>query len=169
MNNLSRLRRIFIRNWAAVCYSCGWFYAAADSNSGRGIRVLADSILWLTGVPPAGYVLRLCRVLAAGYKLPLSRVPAASKKLRRLEFRRLDASCDWFYPAANSSSGGLIRVAADSVPRLTWVPVAGYKLQLTPSYGWLEFLDCWIRRKADSILQLTQVRRLDSTCGWLIL
>ena len=113
MNNLSRLPRIFIRNWAAVCYSCGWFYPVADSNFGRWIRVLTDSILWLTGVPPARYVLRLSRVLAAGCKLRLSRVPAAASKLRWLEFRRLDASCGWLYPAANSSSGGWIRIAAD--------------------------------------------------------
>ena len=49
--------------------------------------------------------------------------------------------------AANSILGGLIRIAADSVPRLTRVPVAGYKLQLT----------------ADSIVGRTRVPRLLDT------
>ena len=79
-----------------------------------------------------------------------------------LEFWGLNASCSWFYPVTSSSSGGWIqvtaesnssgliqltadsssggwtRVAADSILRLTRVPAAGYELQLTPSYGWLE-------------------------------
>ena len=49
---------------------------------------------------------------------------------------------------ADSSSGGLMRVAADSILRLNLVPEAGYKLQMTPSYGRLE---SW---------------RLDTTQGW---
>ena len=72
-------------------------------------------------------------------------------------------SCSWFYSVADPSSRASARVIADSILRLTWVPVAGYelrlsrvsvagyKLQLTPSYGWLEF---W---------------QLDTSCGWFIL
>ena len=56
-----------------------------------------------------------------------------------LEFQRLDASCSWFHPTADSGSGGWIRVAADSVPRLIRVPAAGYELQPTPSNAWLKF------------------------------
>ena len=75
---------------------------------------------------------------------------------------------------ADSSFGGWIRVAADSVSRLTRVSAAGYELQLTPFHGWLELwrLDTsysWllptadsssgssIRVAADSILRLTRV------------
>ena len=58
MNNLPRLPRIFIGNWAATCYSCGWF------------------------CPAAGYELRLSRVPVAGYKLRLSQIPAVGYKLR---------------------------------------------------------------------------------------
>ena len=71
-------------------------------------------------------------------------------------------NCSWFYPAANSSSGGWIRVTAisslggwiqatngssfggwiqvmtDSILRLTQVPVTGCELQLTPFHGQLE-------------------------------
>ena len=73
---------------------------------------------------------------------------------------------------------------------MTWVPAAGYKLQLTPSYSWFEFrwLDTscgWlcptvdlsssgrIQVTADSILQLIWVLvavydiRLIPSCGWL--
>ena len=106
------------------------------------IRVAADSILRLTRVLAARYELRLSRLSTAGYRLRLIHCYGW------LGFRRLNKSCDWFYSAAGSSSGGWIRVAADSVPQLTWVPAAGYKLQLTPSYGWLEF------------------RRLDTTYRW---
>ena len=91
--------------------------------------------------------------------------------------------------AADSSSGGWIRIVADSIRQLTRVPVtgyelrlsrvlaAGYKWRLTPSYCWLEFrwLDksCgwfypvadssssnWIRLKANFILRLTMTRVL---------
>ena len=88
-----------------------------------------------------------------------------------LECRRLDSSYDWvkswpldtsfgwLHPTAYSSSGGWIRVVADSILQLTRVPAAGYELQLTPSYGWLEFrrLDRSYRR---FILWLT------GSCGW---
>ena len=107
-----------------------------------------------------------------------------------LEFRRLDTSCSWLYPAADSSCGCWMRVATDSILRLTWVPAAGNKLQLIPSYSWLEFwwLDrsCgwfhhtadsgssgWIRVAADSILRLFRVPvaryelQLIPSCGWL--
>ena len=81
---------------------------------------------------------------------------------------------------------GSIRVAADSILRLTRVPAAGYelwlsrvraavyKLRLIPSYGWLEFqrpdTSCgwrsptadlssgrWMRVTTDSILPLTRL------------
>ena len=81
--NLSRLPQIFSRNWAAACYSCGWFYPVADpipsgwirvaaisipdswiqvtfeSSSDGWIQVTADTILRLTRVPAAGYELQL--------------------------------------------------------------------------------------------------------------
>ena len=98
MNILSRLPRLFIRNWAEACYSCGWFYPAANSSfSGR---------------------VTSCSCLKS---------------------ERLDTSCGWFSPDASSSSSGWMQVVADSVPRLTWVPTAGYELQMAKSYSWLYF------------------------------
>ena len=70
---------------------------------------------------------------AAGYELRLSRGPVA--EYDQVEFRRLDTSYGWLHPTADSSSACWIWVAADSVPRLTWVTAAGYELQLTTSYG----------------------------------
>ena len=148
MNNLSWLPRIFIGNWAAACYGCGWFYPAAGRNCGNWIRVAPDSIL------------RLTRVTAAGYDLRLSWVPTAGCNLR------LTPSYAW------------IRVAADSILRLTRVLASGYELRMTPTHVWLEFrrLDTsytWlhpttdsssggcIRLNADSTLPLT------TSCGWL--
>ena len=124
MNNLPRLPRIFIGDWAAACYSCGWFY------------------------PAAGYELRLSRILAAGYKLQLSRVPAAGYKLRLtpsygwLELRQQDTSFSWLNSTADSSSGGWLRLKANSILRLTtscgWfysagdsIPPAGLDFRLT--------------------------------------
>ena len=94
------------------------------------------------------------------------------------EFRRLDASCGWFHPLVDSSSGSWIQVAIDSILWLTRVPMAGYKLPLSPSHRWLEFgrLDtsyswlhpttdsnsgAWIRLIADLFLRLTK------SCDWL--
>ena len=91
-------------------------------------------------------------------------------------------SCGWFYPAAVSRPGGWIWPSR--------VPAAGYKLRLTPSYGWLEFrlldMGCrrfrptvdlsygsWIRVTADYILRLTRVSapgydlRQIPSCDWL--
>ena len=101
MNNLPQLLRIFIRNWATACYSCGRFY------------------------PAAGYELRLSWVQAAGYRLQLSRVLAAGYKLRLtpsdgwLEFQQLDTTYSWPHPTAHSCSHGWIRLKADSILRLT--------------------------------------------------
>ena len=107
----------------------------------------ANSILQLTRVSAAGYELRL--ILSCGW----------------LEFRRLDTSCGWFYPAADLSSGGWIRVVADSVPRLTWVPVAGYNLRLIPSCGWL-----WVAGDLNSggSIQVTvdSILRVTTSCSW---
>ena len=132
---------------AANSRPCGWIRVAAVSSSSGWIQVTADSILQLTQVPAAGYELRLTP--SHGW----------------FEFRRLDTSCGWLCPTADSSSGGWIRVAADSVPRLTGVwqldtsyswPIlrlarvlaAGHDLRLIPSCIWLEF------------------RRLDTSCSW---
>ena len=126
------------------------FYPVTDPISGDWIRVATDSILRLTRVSVAEYDLRLSRVLAAGLKLRLIRVPAAGCKLRLtpsyswLEFRRLNTSCSWLCPTAESSSGSLIRLTVDS------------------SCGWL-----WV--VVDSILRLIWVRGLEAKCGWLIL
>ena len=95
-----------------------------------------------------------------------------------LEFQGQNASCSWFYPAANSSSDDWIRVTAESILRLTRAPAPGSELRLIPSCGWIEFRQMdtsyswlhptddttssgWIRLKAVSIQQLTK------TCGWL--
>ena len=147
MNNLARLSRIFIRNWAAAC-SSGW------------IQVTADSIPWLTWVPAAGYELQLilscswlkscwldtsCYWLSATTDLSsggwiqvtadsfllLTRVPAAGYDLR------LIPSCGWLWVAADSSFGSWVRVTADYILQLTRVPVAGYDLRLIPSCDWL--------------------------------
>ena len=66
-----------------------------------------------------------------------------------LEFRRLDTGCGRLRTMADLSSSSWIRVTADCILRLTWVPAAGYDLRLIPSSGWL-------RVATDSIL-----------CGWL--
>ena len=71
----------------------------------------------------------------------------------------LHLSCGWLWVAADSSSGGWIRV------QLTRVPVAGYDLRLILSSGWLEFqkLDVsysWFHPAADYEL------RLILSCGW---
>ena len=103
----------------------------------------------------------------------------------------LNASCGWFYPATNSSSGGWIRVAAVSSPG-GWIRVTTEVefWQLDITYGWVEFrrLDTscswfypaansssrgWIQVTADSILRLTRAPapgsdlRLIPSCGWL--
>ena len=118
--------------------SCGW------------IQVVAAR------VPATGYKLRLCRVPAAGYKLRLN------PSYGWIDFRRLDTGCGQLRTMADLSSGSWIRVTADYILRLTWVPAAGYDLRLIPSCDWLRVTD-------DLILRLTRVRRLDSTCGWPIL
>ena len=64
---------------------CGQLRQTADLSSGGWIRVTVDYILRLTRVPAAGYDLRL--IPSCGW----------------LELRRLDTSCSWFYPAADSS------------------------------------------------------------------
>ena len=74
----------------------------------------------MTCIPAAGYELRL--ILSYGW----------------LEFHQLEKSCGWFYLAADWSSDGWIQVAADSITRLFRVSVAGYKLWLTLSCGWLD-------------------------------
>ena len=92
---------------------------------------------------------------------------------------RLNTSCRWFYPAANSNSGGWIQVVAvsrfggwkqvmaDSILRLTLVPVATYDLHLTQSCGWLEFRRLntsysWFHPAADCELGLI----LSISAGW---
>ena len=95
---------------------------------------------------------------------------------------RLILSCGWIRVAAVSRPGGWIWPSR--------VPAAGYKLRLTPSYGWLEsrLLDMgcrrfrptvdlsygsWIRVTADYILRLTRVSapgydlRQIPSCDWL--
>ena len=95
------------------------------------VTAAADSILRLNQVQAAGYELRL--ILSCGW----------------LEFQRLDRICGWFHHMVDSSSSGRIRVVADSILWLTWVPAAIYELQLISTCGWL-------RVAADSILLPTQ-------------
>ena len=142
MNSLPRLSTIFIGNWAAACYSCGWFYHAADPNFGGWIQVAADSILRPTWAPAFGHELRLSRVPAAGCKLGLSWVLAAKYKLRLTPSK------------ADTSSSGQIRVTDHSILQLTRVPVAGYWFWPTPSHSWLEFQQLgtsysWLNSTAD--------------------
>ena len=116
----------------------------------RLVKAAAASILRLNRVPPAVYELGL--ILSCGW----------------LEFQRLDKSCGWLYPAADSRFGCWIRIAADSILRLTRISAAGYDLRMILSYGWLEFrrLDksCRCTRvTADSIL------RLATDCAYSIL
>ena len=77
----------------------------------------------------------------------------------------MDTSYGWFHPAADY---GL---------RLTWVPAAGYELQLTASYGWLAFrrlgtTQGWFHPVTDYKLWLTWVPaaryklQLIPSCGW---
>ena len=137
MNNLPRLPRIFIGNWAAGCYSCSWFYPA------------------LTQFWGAEYELRL--ILSCG-QLESRRLDSSydcvefqrlDTSYSWLQFRHLDTFCGWFYPAAKSSSSSWIRVTAvsrsgewiqvttDSILWLTLVLAAEYELPLIPSSGWL--------------------------------
>ena len=74
------------------------------------------------------------RRLAAGYD--------------RVEFRQMDTSCGCSLLKFLQLDTGCGRLR----PTLTWVPAAGYELQPTTSYDWLEF---WIRLQADFILRLT--------------
>ena len=48
-----------------------------------------------------------------------------------VKFQQLDTSYGWIHPASVSGSGGWIRVAANSVPWVTWVPAAELDLRLT--------------------------------------
>ena len=148
MNNLPQLTWIFIGNWAAVSYSCSWFYPAADQISRGWIEIVADSILQPSRVPVAGYKLRLSRVLSVGYKLWLTPFYGS------LECPRQDTGCDRLHPMADLSSSGWVRGTADYILQLTRVASAGYDLRLILSCGWLRVV-------ADSILRSTQVRRLD--------
>ena len=192
MNNLPRLPRISIRNWAVACYSCGWFYPVANSSSSSCMHTMICGFSSSDfRVPAAGFQLQLSRVPAAGYKLRLTSssgysssgswipvaadsflrltlVPAAGYELRLilscgwLEFRRLDTSCSWLRPTVDSSSSDWVRVTADYILRLTRIPAAPYDLEL-------------IHPAADYELWLVlswhwlEFRRLDSKCSWLIL
>ena len=70
----------------------------------------------------------------------------------------MDTGCNRLRPTGHLSSGRWIRVTADNNLRLTPGPPAGYDLRPIPS--------CVLQRVvADSIMRLTRVRRLDSTCG----
>ena len=159
MNMLSRLPRLFIRNWAEACCSCDWFYPADNSSFSGRVQVAAVS-------SPTGWI----RV-AADFLLMLAPVPAAGCKLWLtpsqgwLEFWQLDTSYSWLHPTDDLSSGGWIRVTDDYILWLTLLPIAGYNLRLIPSCGWLwvaadSSFGCLIRVTADSILRLT------TSCGW---
>ena len=133
--------------------SCSLFYPTADSSSSSWIRVVAVSILWLTQVLVVGYKLQL--ILSCGW----------------LEFRLLNTSCSWFYPMADSASGGWIKVTADSILQLTWVPAAGYELQLIPSHSWFHHTADssslgWIGVVANSSHGWFEFLRLDTNCDW---
>ena len=92
--------------------SCSWLHPTVDLSSCGWIQVAGYSVLWLTWVSTAGYKLQLTP--SYGWLEPLV----------------LDTTLRWFHPATDSSYGSLIRVAADSILWLTWVPQAGLDLQL---------------------------------------
>ena len=75
--------------------SCDWFYHPADSSSSGWTGVVTDSVTWLTRVSVAEHELRL--------------IPSYGC----FEFQRLDTSCSWFYPAADSRSASWIQLAAN--------------------------------------------------------
>ena len=134
--------------------SCGWFYPATESSSGVWMQVAADSIPRLTRIPAAGYELQL--ILSHGW----------------LEFRRLNKSCGWFYPAADSSSSGWIGVVADSIARLTRVPATGHELRLSQSYGhfefrWLDTCYSWFHPAAGYEFQLLYRAAGSRSAGWI--
>ena len=137
-SQLPQLPWILIGNWAMAFYSCsynssprGWIRVAAVLSSSGWVQVTVD------------YILRLTRVLAAGFELRLI------LSWSWLEFRWLDTSCAWHRPTDDLSSGGWIRVKADSILQLTWFPAAGYDLTLILSCGCLEL------RRLDSTLRVT--------------
>ena len=162
----------------------------------RFVIATADFILRLTRFPRAEYKLRL--ILSCG-QLKFRWLDTSCECLEYLwldtsyewvELWGLDTSYDWLRPTADSSSGDWIWVTADSILQLTRILAAGYRLQLAPSQGWLEFwrLDTgrsrlhptadlssggWIRVRADYMLRLTLVPAagyelwLIPTCSWL--
>ena len=107
------------------CSSPGdWIQVTTMSSSCGWIQVTAESILRLTRFPAAWYGLR------------------PTPYHGWLEFRQLDTSYSWLHPTADLSSGGWIRLKADSILRLTtscgWSysvadssPPAGLDLRLT--------------------------------------
>ena len=104
------------------CSSPGdWIQVTTISSSCGWIQVTAESILRLTRFPAAWYGLR------------------PTPYHGWLEFRQLDTSYSWLHPTADSSSGGWIRLKADSI------------LRLDSSFGGS------VRVAADSILRLTRV------------
>ena len=107
-------------------------------------RVAADSILRLMTRVPADSIVRLTGVSAARYEL--RRTPSHDW----FEFRQLDVSYSWLHPTVNSSSGGWIRLKADTILRLTRVAATQHELQLIPSCSWLGVA-------TDPILRLTRV------------
>ena len=135
MNNLPRLPQIFIGNWAAAYYSCGWpdlrglnrscgwFYPAANRRSGGWIRfaTVSSSGSWIQVTTESS---------CSGWLHP------TAKSYSWLEFRQLDTSCgchkflrmdtsyDWLHRMADSSSGGWIQVVANSILWLTLVSAA---------------------------------------------
>ena len=124
LRGLLQLRLIPSCGWirvAVVSSPGGWIQVTTKSSFGGWIRVTAESMLRLTRVPAAGYGLR------------------PTPYHGWLEFRQLDTSYSWLHPTADSSSGGWIRLKADSI------------LRLDSSFGGS------VRVAADSILRLTRV------------
>ena len=136
------LPRIFIRNWAAASYSCGWFHTTTDLSSGGWIRVEADIFYdWLE------------------FRWP-------DKSCDCLKFRRLDTNFCWFHHTADLSSNGWIGVAADSILWSTRVSATRYELQLIPSCDWLRVAVYSILRLATSCSLFYPAADLRSA-GWI--
>ena len=134
MNNLPRLPQIFIGNWAAAYYSCGWpdlrglnrscgwFYPAANRRSGGWIRFATVS-------SSGGWIQVTTESSCSGWLHP------TAKSDSWLEFRQLTgvptadwSSGSWIQVAAVTSSSEWIQVTTDCIVWLTLVPAAEYKL-----------------------------------------
>ena len=116
-----------ICNFEFHCHYPSWYLRWTHNNKKTWASLISSWTFTLTASKEAGYELlhELLRLITShGW----------------LQFPRLDTNCGWFYPVADSSpddelqlilSCGWLRVAADSILRVTGFPQAGLDLKLT--------------------------------------